>query len=253
MKIGFFDSGLGGITILRSTLRQLPYYDYVYYGDTANVPYGDKSEEEIVELTERGLQFLFDNDVVLGVVACNTASAETLRKLQDTFLAGDYPDRRVLGVIIPTIEELIESGARRALLIGTKRTIDSHKYQQELKKRNITDIQFSAIATPTLVLKIEAQKVEDALKDCTEAIESRVGEIDTLVLGCTHYTELKKGLRELYGKRLMIMSQDEIIPRKLTEYLLRHPEIENQLSRGETCAIHLTKHSEEYDRIVQEF
>ena len=108
MKIGFFDSGLGGLTILKAVTQALPSYDYEYFGDTAHVPYGNKSEEEIYELTKAGVEHLFEQECALVIIACNTASAETLRKLQDTFLKEEYPDRNILGVIIPMVEEVLE-------------------------------------------------------------------------------------------------------------------------------------------------
>jgi glutamate racemase len=108
MKIGFFDSGLGGLTILKAVVKELPQYDYVYYGDTLHLPYGDKTEEEIFTLTKTGIEYLFEKGCVLVIVACNTASAETLRKLQDSWLLETYPDRKVLGVIVPTLERVLE-------------------------------------------------------------------------------------------------------------------------------------------------
>ena len=131
MKIGLFDSGLGGLTILKAVARALPAYDYEFYGDTANLPYGDKSEDQIYELTKRGVEHLFSRDCALIIIACNTASAETLRRMQDEYLKEAYPDRRVLGVIIPTIEEVAEAGLTNVLLIGTRRTIESHKFEKE--------------------------------------------------------------------------------------------------------------------------
>ena len=127
MTIGLFDSGLGGLTILRAVVKQLPQYDYVYYGDTANLPYGDKSEAEIYDLSVAAMDYLFGEGCALIIVACNTASAETLRKLQDEYLPKHYPERRILGVIIPTVETLIADGVEAALLLATKRTVESQK------------------------------------------------------------------------------------------------------------------------------
>src|SRR3989338_6111066 len=134
MKIGFFDSCLGGLITLKAVAKALPQYDYEFYGDTANLPYGGKSEEEIFELTKAGIMHLFKRDCLLVIVACNTASAETLRRLQDGFLKSEYPDHRVLGVIIPTVEELVSGDIKHALLVATKRTVDSGKYERELAK-----------------------------------------------------------------------------------------------------------------------
>ncbi len=238
MNIGFFDSGLVGLTILEGVREVLPQYDYLFYGDTKNVPYGDKTEEEIRTLTKQAVEYLFDRDAVLVIIACNTASAESLRKLQETILVGKYTDRRILGVIIPTIETIITDNFKKVLLVGTTRTINSNKYNRELEKRN-SKTTLVTIATPTLVPFIENNQIEEAYDDLKKVIEEKVGEIDTVVLGCTHYTVLKNLLKEGYPK-LKIISQDEVIPDKLKTYLHNHPEIESRLTKGKNLEIFLT-------------
>ncbi|OGG42035.1 glutamate racemase [Candidatus Kaiserbacteria bacterium RIFCSPHIGHO2_01_FULL_46_22] len=253
-KIGLFDSGLGGLTILKAVAKDLPLYDYVFFGDTEHLPLGDKTEEEIYSYTKAGVEELFRRDCSLVIIACNTASAETLRRLQDTFLATEYPERRILGVIIPTIEELIDSGAKSALLLATKRTIESSKYEKELEKSG-SNITLHSVATPELVPMIEEGKLDEAAEAAVAIIKvqiERVGEIDTIVLGCTHYTKLKDALRRAYGVAPTILSQDEIIPHKLTSYLDNHPEIESYLSRNSTRSIHLSSHRPDYDQIAAE-
>lgn len=254
MRIGFFDSGLGGLTILGATAAALPQYEYLYYGDTAHVPYGDRTEEEIYELTQAGVAHLFAQDCALVVLACNTASAETLRKLQDTYLTETYPNRRILGVVIPTIEELVQSGSRRALMIATKRTVESRKYEKELALRNITQLSFTATATPALVPLIEAGEMDAATTAAIETIEATDTTVDTIVLGCTHYALIKEGLRAHFGAAKHIISQDELIPRKLAGYLVRHTEIETLLGRSGTRDIYLTDERPSYvqacDRIL---
>ncbi len=237
MKIGFFDSGVGGLSILNAVRTVLPRYDYIYFGDTAHVPYGDKTEEEIYVLTKTAVEHLFDEGAVLVVIACNTASAETLRKLQDTILVGAYAKRKILGVIIPTVEALVESGARKVLLIGTRRTISSHKYERELAKISST-IELTSIPIPKLVPYIESGNIKGACTTLEIAIYGQVGDRDTIVLGCTHYTVLKDHVREIY--KTMVISQDEIIPAKLKQYLDNHPEIESVLSRDKSLSIELS-------------
>ncbi len=234
MRIGVFDSGYGGVTILNAIRSKLPQYDYLYYGDTANLPYGDKKEEVIRALTRKGIETLFMEGSALVVVACNTASAESLRMLQDTMIPNGYPDRRVLGVIIPTIEELLMETPRRALLIGTTRTIDSRKYEYELDKRGGSEVYLISRATPDLVPLIEANELEYAYEYLEKKLTPWMGEIDTLILGCTHYTVLKEWIRSRYP-RLNVISQDEIIPLKLELYLQAHPEIHERLTNGSTC------------------
>lgn len=251
MKIGFFDSGLGGLTILKSVREHLPQYDYVYFGDTANLPYGNKTEEEIYALAHAGVEMLFDLGAQIVIVACNTVSADALRRLQDDVFNQKYPDRRVLGVIIPTVETLLESNAKNVLLVGTLRTVSSGKYERELNK--ITDIiTMQALATPKLVPMIEDHTFDDAFASLIEYIDPRMGDVDTLVLGCTHYTVLKDQIREKYP-HVEVVSQDEIIPKKLENYLERHAEIESKLTSGNTLDVVLSAESEKYTHIKKMF
>ncbi len=253
MKIGLFDSGLGGLTILKAVAKVLPDYDYVYFGDTKNLPYGDKTEDEIFELTKIGIETLFQNECVLVIIACNTASAETLRKLQDDWLPVTYPDRKILGVIVPTVEEVIESGVSSAVLIATTRTVQSNKYEVELLNRSILPVALTQIPTPELVPFIELNELEAAAQAAISRIESQEGESDGVILGCTHYTQIKNQLRAHFGPNKIIFSQDEIIPNKLSLYLENHPEIEVQLMRTGERSIHLTQHRPDYDLIMGQF
>ena len=252
MKIGFFDSGLGGIVILKAVVKHLPGYDYVYVGDTANIPYGDKTEEEIYELTKTGIVRLFEEDCLLVIVACNTASAETLRRLQDTFLKEEYPERKVLGVIVPTLEVLIDREADRAILLATKRTVESNKYYVELQKL-APNISLTSIAAPELVPLIETHKLDEATKAAQTLLEeTAVGKGDVVILGCTHYTLLKDNLQERFPD-VRFLSQDEIIPEKVSNYLSQHPEIAARLTNTGERKIHLTAHKPEYDQLAAEF
>ena len=273
-KIGLFDSGLGGLTILRAVARELPKYDYLYYGDTAHLPLGDKTEEEIFAYTKAGVLELFKKDCALVIIACNTASAATLRRLQDTFLQEEYPHRRILGVVIPTVEELINNNYEKALLIATRRTVASHKYDQELSARSPRPISLHAIATPELVPLIEQGQSEEAAKLAISTIESALesdGPFDVVILGCTHYTKLKDALRTHFdgaakprqtlnlnpnpsSLNLSILSQDEIIPAKVSDYLARHPEIETKLRKSSNASrdIILTLHRPDYDDAIKE-
>lgn len=248
MKVGFFDSGVGGLTILSSVRARLPEYDYLYYGDTAHVPYGDKSEEEIYTLTSAAVRYLFDHGAQLVIIACNTASAETTRRLQETELTGAYADRKILGVIIPTIEILIESNPHIALLVGTERTIQSKKYEIELKKLS-SQIDLRTEAIPKLVPLIESLNLDAAWDVLKEVLDRKGQGIDTLILGCTHYTLLKDRIRDTYN--FAVISQDEIIPEKVFLYLQRHPEIAEKLSHGKTMEIVLSADTPHYEQIKQ--
>lgn len=252
MNIGFFDSGLGGLLILKAVAKALPQYDYIYYGDTANVPFGDKTEEEIFLFTKQAITELFKRDCLLVIVACNTSSAETLRRIQDTYLRKEYPDRRILGVIVPTVEEVIEQGHSRAILLATKRTAESAKYERELRKLDET-LELVTVATPELVPLIESGQSTKAVEIAKGVIEgvARVG--DVVLLGCTHYTLLKDELRMHFGNKFTFVSQDEVIPKKLADYLTRHPEITSRLSDTGKREIHLTEHRPDYDRLTADF
>lgn len=251
MKIGLFDSGLGGLLILKAVAKELPDYDYEFYGDTANLPYGDKSEANIFELTKKGVEHLFSKDCLIVIVACNTASAETLRRLQDEFLALEFPQRKILGVIIPTVEEVVDSKLSSVLLIATRRTVESLKYEMEFSKLPEAPAIIS-IATPALVPLIEMGEVEAALEEALNVIKE-AGEIEGVILGCTHYSLLADKLVEnLALQNLQVFSQDKIIPAKLRTYLENHPELESQLSREGKRNIFLTDSSTRYDAIIQE-
>jgi len=249
MRIGLFDSGLGGLTILKAVAKELPDYDYYFYGDTLNLPYGDKTEEEIYKLVTIGLKYLFEQNCSLVIIACNTASAETTRKIQNEYLPLMYRDKKVLGVIIPTVEEIMKVD-RDALLIATSRTVASGKYPAELDKLDYKS-NLKSVATPGLVPLIEDGKLEEAEKIAREIIETEGRGSEVVVLGCTHYTKLKNKLREKFSDKLII-SQDEIIPTKLKLYLANHPEIESKLSREGERKIHLTEHKPYFDKILQQ-
>lgn len=252
MKIGLFDSGLGGLTILKSFAQELPEYDYVYFGDTKNLPYGDKSEEEIYELTRKAIESLFQRDCALVVIACNTASAQSLRKLQDEYLPNHFPDRKILGMIIPTVEEVVGDGQKNICLLATKRTVDSQKYRVELDKLTTAPVHLTQIATPELVPLIELNEIEAAATFAIQKIEAQAGESEAIILGCTHYTQVKNQLREHFVQK-KIYSQDEIVAKKLFQYLQKHPEIESRLSKSGERTIHLTKHRPDYDLLMSQF
>lgn len=252
MKIGFFDSGLGGLTVLTAVVKAMPQYNYVYYGDTAHLPYGDKTEKEIYDLTKEGVRYLFDAGAAIVVIACNTASAETTRRLQQEFLPTEYPDRKILGVIVPTVETLVFDKNTNVVLIATKRTVESGKYQLELDLKGNGRVHLTQLATPELVPLIEKGELEAAAVQAIIRIEKEAKESEVVVLGCTHYTQIKKQLSAHFSDK-KIVSQDEVIPAKLQDYLMRHHEISSRLNRGGERSIHLTAHRPDYDRVMSHF
>ncbi len=248
MKIGFFDSGLGGLMILKSVRERMPRYDYLYYGDTKNLPYGDKNESDIYEFTKTAVTEMFERGVLIGIIACNTASVESLRRLQDTLLVGKYADRKLLGVVIPTVEVLVEKNIEQALLIGTLRTASSGKYERELSKLNGETI-LTTLATPELVPLIEKGLMSDAEVYLDTVLTPMTGKVGAIILGCTHYTGLKDYMRSKHD--FEVISQDEIIPKKLQEYLDRHQEIETRLTRTGGVEIVVTGEEERYMKLAE--
>lgn len=253
MNIGFFDSGLGGLFVLRHVIEKLPNYHYVFLGDTVNVPYGIKNDKEIYTLVKESLRFLFEHDCRLVILACNTASVTALRRIQDEFLPTNFPDHRVLGVIIPTIEVVLSGEAKTVAVIGTERTVHSGKYEYEFSKLD-SGVNVVALATPTLVPLIENGQIREAEREAIALIQKNLlpQHPDTLVLGCTHYGLLKNALRNAFPE-LRILAQEEIIPEKLQDYLSKHPEIESLLARDSKREILLTKVTPAYEKAVREW
>ena len=251
-KIGIFDSGLGGLYVARAVQAAIPQYDYVYLGDTMNVPYGGRSFDAIYDFSERAIKYLFEtHQCELVVIACNTASVMALRKLQNEFLPKYYPDRRILGVVVPTLESATELGATQIGLIATEYTIRSKIYDEEIAK--ITpEAHIFGQPTPLLVPLIEnngEKYMQDILGDYLEPLIAKG--LDSLILGCTHYIAIKDLVRDMTKHRVRILSQDEIIPPKLNDYLSRYPEIEGRLSHNGTFEIYATDVSPSFLKNVE--
>lgn len=229
--IGIFDSGLGGLVMTRAFRAALPQHDFVYLGDTLHVPYGPRSAGAIFDYTQRAVQALFEQGCPLVIIACNTASANALRRLQREYLPAHYPDRRVLGVIVPTIEAAIATGHTRLGLIGTAFTVHSRTYEEELTKLNPA-IRLAALATPLLVPLAENAGLPYARPVLQDYLDQLLlQEIDSLILGCTHYPLFRPLLEELLPTGVDIIAQNEVVPPRLVDYLRRHPEIDSRLSR----------------------
>lgn len=250
MKIGIFDSGLGGLVIAKSIINAMPQYDYIYLGDTLHVPYGPRSGEAIYNFTERAVDFLFQQDCQLVIIACNTASASALRRLQQTWLPQHYPDRRVLGVVVPTIEQALETGHHKLGVIATAFVVNSDTYGYELQKIN-PQIEMHACATPLLVPLIENNGIhyaEPVLRDYVQPLVAQ--NIDALILGCTHYPLLKPLLKTILPQKIDLISQDDFIPAKLADYLQRHPEIETTLGQQGTRRFCVTDIAKSYQAMA---
>lgn len=251
-KIGVFDSGLGGLFIANSIRQRLPAYDYIFLGDTLNVPYGRRSDDAIYDLSEKAMRYLFAQGCDLVVIACNTASVSALRRLQQGFLANEFPNKRILGVVVPTLEVAIEQGVHNLGLIATERTVHSNIYEIELQKIN-ADVRLHAVATPLLVPLVEhdgSKYYDIILRDYLQPMLD--AKIESLILGCTHYVALKDSINHITGGSVRLIAQDDIIPEKLADYLNRHPEMEQRLSKGQTFAARATDLNESFRKNIND-
>jgi glutamate racemase len=254
--IGVFDSGYGGLTVLKAFLKELPEYDYLYLGDSARAPYGNKSLKVVCTYTRQAVDFLFAKGAVLIILACNTASAKALRKIQQEWLPLHYPDRRVLGVVIPHAEAAVEASRwGRIGVIGTRATIESKVYEQEIHKLQ-PDLKVYGRACPLLVPLVEEgwvgkPETRSILKKYVLPLKG--ASIDTLILGCTHYPFLKKDIVRIMGKNCRVLDSPSIVAEKLVDYLHRHPEIETRITRNRTRAFHTTDDPERFRSFGENF
>ncbi len=256
MKIGIFDSGLGGLIITREIRKLMPNYDYVYLGDTKRVPYGDRSHTLVAKFTKQGVDYLFKKEkCALVVIACNTASARALREIQQGYLLKEFKNshvpRRVLGVLIPAAEEAATYA--KIGVLATVGTVKSDTFPIEISKLNPKAKVFQNSASE-LVPLIEAGKNELANPYLKKYLQPLLDKnIEALILGCTHYPILKKNIRALLPKKIKIIAQDEIIPKKLKSYLRGHKEIEGQLSKNGKIKILTTKKTPNMSKLVGEW
>ena len=238
--IGVFDSGYGGLTILEQIRRELPGYDYLYLGDNARTPYGTRSFEVVYRFTLQCVEYLFGQGCQLVILACNTASAKALRTIQQNDLAIIDPNRRVLGVIRPTVEEVGKLTKTNHIgLLATSGTVLSDSYPLEIHKIN-PDIQVTSEACPMWVPLIENNEhlhegADYFVKKNIQNLFNNDKQIDTVILGCTHYPLLYDKIARELPRGVTIISQGEIVARSLADYLHRHPEIDEKCSKNGHC------------------
>lgn len=250
--IGIFDSGFGGLTIFKHIARTLPAYDFLYLGDNARAPYGNRSQETIYQFTVEAVDWLFKQGCTLVILACNTASSEALRKIQQewlpSYLEARLPNgsqaskyRNILGVIRPVVEEAVKITNGKVGVVGTRATISSHAYTRELKNlearllsgNKVSKLTVIERACPLLVPLIEegwATKPETK-KILRYYIRPLQQKVDTLILGCTHYPILLDEFTRKMGKRCKVLDPGPIVAASLKDYLARHPEIDSGLSK----------------------
>lgn len=242
--IGVFDSGYGGLTVFSEIRKRLPQYDYLYLGDNARTPYGSRSFEVVYAYTWQAVDFLFRQGCRLVILACNTASAKALRQIQQCNLPRVWAEdgnthRRVLGVIRPTVEVVGRyTHTRHIGIFATPGTVASNSYPIELGHL-YPDLHVTQQSCPLWVPLIEANEHQNEGADWF--VEKYVRQlmhsdplIDTAILGCTHYPLLKNKIQEHIGKDVQLISQGAIVARSLEDYLLRHPEVEQQCQKGGT-------------------
>lgn len=242
--IGVFDSGHGGLTILRALVQHLPNRSFLYLGDHAHMPYGERTSAEIIDLTRDAVDYMFQRGCKLTIMACNTAAAVALRTLQQGWLAERYPDRRILGVLVPTVEAVTgvswladvapaqpEARRRTIAIFATRRTVASNAYVDEISKR-APEIDVIQQACPDLVNMIERPAPRAELR---AAIRRFVSEMmaqlkgrrpDAVMLGCTHYPIIADLFADALPAGWEILSQPQLVARSMADYLGRHPEID---------------------------
>ncbi len=216
--------------------RQLPQYNYVYLGDHAHAPFGDKEKQKVRKITLNGVKFLESRGAQLIILACNTATAASLRFLQRHYIPKHSPGLKILGIIRPTTELILEKNWQKIGIIATQTTVDSGVFKQELKKFNWHG-KFFPLACPQLVPLIESglsqsDETKKNLKNYLQFFRSR--SIEALILGCTHYSLIKKEIKT-YLPQITVVAEEEVAAPKLKQYLKDHPEVEKQLSKKEQC------------------
>jgi len=252
--IGVFDSGLGGLSVLKNFLSDVPGYHYIYLGDTARVPYGNKSPETIYNYTIEAVEFLFKQNCHLVIIACNTASAQALRQLQREWLPKYYPDRKVLGVIKPLAEAATCYNFKRIGIIGTTATINSKTYTTEINELN-SNLKVYDQAAPLLVPLIEEGRINNPetkliLKSYLAPLQAK--KIDGLILACTHYPHLQDLIQKIMGKSVTIPDTGKIIAASLKNYLSRHAEL--KITKDKTnCNFYTTDNPKMFKDLAEKF
>lgn len=256
--IGVFDSGYGGLTILKEIRQLLPQYDYIYLGDNARAPYGPRSFDVVYRFTLEAVRYLFSQGCRLVILACNTASAEALRTIQQNDLPKIDPTRRVLGVIRPTVERLGElSHSGNIGVLGTKGTVRSQSYDMEIAKL-YPSFTTTSQACPMWVPLVENHEATSPGADYfidkyISELLSQNKQIDTILLACTHFPILYPKIRQRVNEAINVVCQGEIVAESLADYLKRHPEMETRCSKGGTCRYLTTENPQSFSSLARIF
>jgi glutamate racemase len=256
--IGVFDSGYGGLTILSELLKKMPDYDYIYFGDNARAPYGNRSFDVVYSYTLEAVNFLFNQGCELVIIACNTASAKALRTIQQNDLPNYGTQKRVLGVIRPCTEYIGQVTSSNSIgILGTEGTVNSNSYPIELKKF-FPSLTVAQQACPMWVPLIEnnmhnTEAGKLIVKSDIEGFLSKNPTIDTLVLACTHYPVLLDYIQLLVGEKVKVVPQGEIVAEKLVDYLARHKTLDASLTKGSSIEFYTSENSAFFDEAAGNF
>ncbi len=251
--IGIFDSGYGGLTILKEIKKALPQYDYLYLGDNARSPYGPRSFETVYDYTLQSVKWLFAQGCPLIILACNTASAKALRTIQQKYLPKYAAEKRVLGVIRPTAEIIGNySSTKNIGILGTKGTIQSESYLIEVD-HFFPELKVHQHACPMWVPLVENNEYASAgadyfIKKDIDILLKNSSKIDTVLLACTHYPLLLKKIKKYLPENIKVISQGPIVASSLIEYLKRHPEMEVRCSKGNQLQFFTTDSTTDFDK-----
>ncbi|MCU4163386.1 glutamate racemase [Carboxylicivirga caseinilyticus] len=249
--IAVFDSGYGGLTVLDKIIKHLPQYDYIYLGDNARTPYGTRSFEVVYEYTLQAVSRLFDMGAHLVILACNTASAKALRSIQQKDLPLIDPQRRVLGVIRPSVEKVNElSQSGHVGIVGTSGTVQSESYLMEIAKL-FPDIQVSQEACPMWVPLVENNEFDSEgadyfVKKNVNSLLYKDASIDAVILGCTHYPLLIPKIKKYLPEGVNVIEQGDIVGESLKDYLQRHPEMEKKCSKNGSVHFYTTESTDKF-------
>ncbi len=250
--IGVFDSGYGGLTVLKSIRELNPSHDYIYLGDNARSPYGPRSFEVVYNYTLQAVNKLFDLGCPLVILACNTASAKALRTIQQKDLPVIAPENRVLGVLRPTTEEIgLVTKSNNIGIMGTSGTVRSESYVIEIQKF-FPEVKVFQQGCPMLVPMIENNDFNNVggeyyIKKYIEELLSKGPEIDTIVLACTHYPIIEETIKKYLPQNITLFSQGDLVANKLKEYIFRHPEIETRLTKKGILKVYTTENQEVFN------
>jgi len=258
--IGVFDSGYGGLTILKEILKALPQYNYIYLGDNARAPYGTRSFEVVYQYTREAVNRLFDMGCRMVILACNTASAKALRTIQQVDLPRWAPGKRVLGVIRPSVEALNRYSRNGHIgILATRGTVASASYPMEIEKLyGSGQFKITQLACPMWVPLVENNELEGEgteffVRKYLNQLFDRDAAIDTVVLGCTHYPLLRPLIARFVPPAVRIVGQGHIVAESLADYLKRHPEMEQKLGRQQTVTYYTTDKAELFEKMAEIF